>query len=136
VANTSSSTSRKPRSASRAAARPARREELDVEDVDVSAAEAQEVEADGYVTAHLCGEEVQVIPPSMWRTSWQRALGQGQIDTFAEKILHPDDFDYYIEVDPTLQEWESFLAEAGSRSGEPLGKSRARSRSGRPTPRR
>ncbi|MEU4051221.1 hypothetical protein AB0F09_18740 [Streptomyces olivaceus] len=142
MAATSKSTSRKPRTAARAASRPAttRRVEPDVEpetdDVEVSAAEAQEIEADGYVTATLCGEEVQIVPPSMWRASWQRALARGQIDVFAEKILHPEDFDFYIEVDPTLGEWEEFLDEASTKSGEPLGKSGGRSRSGRPTRRR
>ena len=134
------STSRKPRSASRAAARPTRREEPDVEteteDVEVSAADAQEIEADGYVTAELCGEEVQVIPPSMWRASWQRALNQGQIDVFAQKILHPDDYDFYLEVDPTMEEWLTFVEDASNKAGESLGKSRARSRSGGRTRRR
>ncbi|MFC8065539.1 hypothetical protein [Streptomyces sp. NPDC057293] len=145
MAATSKSTnsSRKPRSGARAASRPAtsrRAAEPDVEpetdDVEVSAAEAQEIEADGYVTAELCGEEVQVVPPSMWRTSWQRALNQGQIDYFAEKALHPDDYDYYLEVDPTIEEWLEFVEEASAKSGERLGKSRARSRSGGRTRRR
>lgn len=137
------STSRKPRTAARAASRPAtsrRAAEPDVEpetdDVEVSAAEAQEIEADGYVTATLCGEDVQVVPPSMWRTSWQRALNAGQIDLFAEKVLHPDDYEYYLEVDPMLEEWLDFVADASAKSGESLGKSRGRSRSGRPTRRR
>lgn len=138
--NTTSSTSRKPRSASRAATRPTRRDEPDVEpeteDTEVSAAEAQEIEADGYVTAELCGEEVQVIPPSMWRASWQRALNQGQIDFFAQKILHPDDYEYYLEVDPMMEEWLSFVEDASNKAGESLGKSRARSRSGGRTRRR
>ena len=137
---TTTSTSRKPRSASRAATRPTRREEPDVEpetdDVEVSAADAQEIEADGYVTAELCGEEVQVIPPSMWRASWQRALNQGQIDFFAQKILHPDDYEFYLEVDPTMEDWLTFVEDASSKAGESLGKSRARSRSGGRTRRR
>ncbi|MFF6966322.1 hypothetical protein ACFY9G_23505 [Streptomyces anthocyanicus] len=142
MANTSSSTSRKPRTAARAASRPATRRaaEPDVEpetdDIEVSAAEAQEIEADGYVSAELCGQEVLVVPPSMWRTSWQRALNAGQIDTFAEKILHSDDYEYYLEVDPTLEEWMAFVEDASAKSGESLGKSRGRSRSGRPTRRR
>jgi hypothetical protein len=136
-------TSRKPRTAARAASRPgtSRRTvepdvEPDIEETEVSAAEAQEIEADGYVAAELCGQEVLVVPPSMWRASWQRALNQGNIDLFAEKILHPDDFDYFLEVDPTIEEWLAFVEDASSRSGESLGKSRARSRSGRPTRRR
>lgn len=102
----------------------------------MSAAEAQDIEADGYVTAELCGEEVQVIPPSLWRMSWQSLLTTGQLYAFAEKVLHPDDYDFFVEVDPTNEEFEAFVADAGNRAGEPLGKSRARSRSGRPTPRR
>lgn len=133
-------TSRKPRSASRAATRPTRREEPavepEVEETEVSAADAQEIEADGYVTAELCGEEVQVIPPTMWRASWQRALNQGQIDVFAEKILHPDDYDYYLEADPTMEEWLTFVEDASTQAGESLGKSRGRSRSGGRTRRR
>jgi hypothetical protein len=143
VATTSKNTgtSRKPRTAARAASRPAtRRAEPDVEaetdDVEVSAAEAQEIEADGYVTAELCGQEVLVVPPSMWRTSWQRALNAGQIDVFAEKVLHPDDYEYYLEADPMLEEWLDFVADASAKSGEPMGKSGGRSRSGRPTRRR
>lgn len=132
------STSRKPRTAARAASRPATRRaaEADVEETEVSAAEAQDIEADGYVTAILCGEEVQVVPPSMWRMSWQSLLVSGQFYTFAQKVLHPDDYDYFVEVDPTNEEFEDFVTDAGDRSGEPLGKSRARSRSGRPTRRR
>ena len=143
MATTSKNTSsRKPRTAARAASRPATRRavepdvEPEVDEVEVSAAEAQEIEADGYVTAELCGQEVLVVPPSMWRTSWQRALNAGQIDTFAEKVLHPDDYEYYLEVDPTMNEWIAFVEDASARSGEPMGKSRGRSRSGRPTRRR
>ena len=134
--------SRKPRSASRAAARPATRRavEPDVEpdeDVEVTAADAQEIEAEGhYVTAELCGEEVQVVPPAGWRASWQRALNQGQIDVFAQKILHPDDYDFYLEVDPTMEEWLTFVEDASNKAGESLGKSRGRSRSGGRTRRR
>jgi len=138
---TTSSTSRKPRTAARAASRPAttRRPEPDVEpdeDVEVPASEAQEIEAEGYVTAELCGEEVRIVPPAAWRLSWQRMLTQGLIDAFAERVLHPDDFDFFIEIDPTAQEFQEFVADAGERAGESLGKSAVRSRSGRPTRRR
>ncbi|MFE0470467.1 hypothetical protein ACFW2V_02475 [Streptomyces sp. NPDC058947] len=138
------STSRKPRTAARAASRPAtsrRAAEPDVEpeidDTEVSAAEAQEIEAEGhYVTAELCGEEVRVIPAAGWRVSWQELLMSGQISAFAGKVLHPDDFDFFVEVDPTVQEFQEFVADASERAGEPLGKSSARSRSGGGTRRR
>lgn len=138
MANTSS-TSRKPRSGARAASRPAttaRTTEPDIEP-DVSAADAQELEAEGhYVTALLCGEEVRVVPPAAWRVSWQRMLTQGLIFEFAQKVLHPDDYDFFEELDPTAQEFQDFVTDAGERAGESLGKSRGPSRSGGPTRRR
>jgi hypothetical protein len=132
-------TSRKPRTAARAASRPSSRpaaeEELD--DRAVSAAEAQEIEAEGqYITAELCGEEVQIVPPTAWRTSWQRLLNQGNLDAFAEKVLHPDDFELYEELDPTIAEFLQFTTDAAQRSGESLGKSSGPSRSSRSTRRR
>lgn len=131
--------SRKPRSP-RAASRPATTRsapEPEVEEPEVTAADAQEIEAEGhYVTAQLCGEDVQIVPPSAWRISWQRMLNQGLMDRFAEKVLHPDDLDFFIELDPTVQEFQDFVQEAGEQAGETLGKSRAPSRSGRSTRRR
>lgn len=142
AATSKNATSRKPRTAARAVSRPAttRRAvepDVDVDETEVSAAEAQEIEAEGhYVTAELCGEEVRVIPAAGWRVSWQELLLSGQISAFAEKVLHPHDYDFFVEVDPTVQEFQEFVAEASERAGEPLGKSSARSRSGGGTRRR
>lgn len=138
---TTGTTSRKPRTAARAASRPAttRRVEpdADVEDVEVSAADAQEIEAeDKYITVQLCGEEVQIVPPSVWRSSWQRMLTQGDFDGFAEKVFHPDDYEFYLEVDPTIQEFLEFAQDAASRAGESLGNSRGPAPSSRRTRRR
>ena len=136
-------TSRKPRTAARAASRPAttrRPAGPDVEpddDVEVTEAEAQEIEAEGhYITATLCGEDVRIVPPSAWRVSWNRMLMQGLIDEFAEKVLAPEDYEFFVEIDPTAEEFQDFVQEASEKSGEPLGKSGPRSRSGRPTRRR
>jgi hypothetical protein len=136
--------SRKPRSAARATSRPAtsRRvvdevEEPDVEEAEVSAADAQETEAEGhYVTASLCGEELQIIPPGAWRQSWHRLLNRGQFDEFAELVLHPDDVDAYFDIDPTNDEFNDFVTDAASQSGESLGKSRGPARSSKRTRRR
>jgi len=130
--------SRKPRSAARAASRPAAtrtvRAQDDFDAPDVTDAEAQEIEAEGhYVTTELCGQEVQVIPPSAWRASWQRMLQQGDLDGFAEKVLHPDDYDLYVELDPTIVEFMEFSQEAASLAGESLGKSRGPAPSSRRT---
>ncbi|MFF2100991.1 hypothetical protein [Streptomyces sp. NPDC058202] len=137
--------SRKPRTAARAASRPPvsrRATEVDdideVDEVDVTEAEAQEIEAEAghYVTTDLCGQEVQVIPPSAWRSSWQRMLNQGNLDGFAEKVLHPDDYELYLELDPTIAEFLEFSQEAASLAGESLGKSNGPAPSSKRTRRR
>jgi hypothetical protein len=131
--------SRKPRTAARAASRPAttRRAVEDIDEPEVTPAEAQEIEAEGqYITATLCGEEVQIVPAAAWRASWQRMLRQGMIDEFAEKILHPDDYDLYVELDPTMEEWVDFTEDAGRTAGESRGNSRGPATSSRRTPRR
>lgn len=103
----------------------------------VDAAEAQEIEAEGhYVTAMLSDEEIRVVPPGAWRQSWQSMLAQGQFNGFAEAIVHPDDLELYLEIDPTNDEFEAFVADAAGQSGESLGKSRGPSRSSRRTRRR
>ncbi|GLP64339.1 hypothetical protein TUSST3_09590 [Streptomyces sp. TUS-ST3] len=135
--------SRKP-GAARAAARPAASRRIvdeidgvDVDEVEVSAADAQEIEAEGhYVTATLCGEEVQIVPPSVWRSSWQRMLNQGDFDGFAKKVFHPDDYDFYLETDPTIVEFVEFAQEAAALVGESLGKSSGPAPSSRRTRRR
>lgn len=103
----------------------------------VTDADAQEIEAEGhYVTAEMCGEELRIMPPGGWRLSFQRLLNAGQIDAFAEQVLHSDDYDLFLELDPTADEFQQFIADAAQQSGESLGKSSGPSRSGRPTRRR
>lgn len=140
MANTrTTSSSRKPRTAARAASRPSTRPvvEAEGEPVEVPAVQAQEAEAEGlYVTALLCGEELQVIPPGSWRQSQQRLLNQGQIDAFAELVIHPDDIERYYDLDPTNEEFGEFVADAAQQAGESLGKSPGSGRSSRRTPRR
>lgn len=86
---------------------------------------AQEVEATAghYVTASLAGKPVRLIPPGAWRQSWQRMLKAGDTDAFAELVIAPEDYDLYVELDPTNDEMGEFLADAGEIAGESLGKS-------------
>lgn len=108
----------------------------DFED-EASPAVAQEIEAEGhYVTAMLSGDEIRIVPPGAWRQSWQTALANGQFAQFAEHVVHPDDLELYFEIDPTNDEFEEFVTEAASRSGESLGKSRGLATSSRRTRRR
>lgn len=132
--------SRKPRSASRAASRPATRAVEPVEEYDepdVTEAEAQEAEAnDQYVVGSLCEEEVRIIPPGAWKQSWRRLLMVGRIDEFAEIVLHPDDYELYENLDPTNDQFGDFVNDAAERGGESLGKSRGPAPSSRRTRRR
>ncbi|MET8079983.1 hypothetical protein [Streptomyces sp. NPDC005303] len=133
-----STSSRKP-GAARAATRTAttRRKTQPDEEPEVTAAEAQETEAvSNYVTAILCDEEIRIIPPGAWRQSWQRLAAQGQIDAFAQIVIHPDDYDIYLDVDPTNEEWGEFVQDAADRAGESLGNSRGPAPSSRSTRRR
>jgi hypothetical protein len=99
--------------------------------------EAQEIEADGhYITVELCGQDVQIVPPVAWRTSWQRMLNSGNIDGFAEQVFHPEDYDLYLELDPTIMEFMTMVEDVAARSGESLGKSAGPSPSSRRTQRR
>jgi hypothetical protein len=101
---------------------------------EVSEAEAQEIEAEGhYVTVELRGEDLRIVPPAAWRLSYQRLLNTGQVDAFIERVLHPDDVEVFFELDCTSAEFQQFIADAGDQAGESLGKSPARSRSGRST---
>ncbi|MGW0780312.1 hypothetical protein [Streptomyces sp. NPDC002913] len=107
------------------------------EDNEVGAAEAQELEAEGhYVTALLCDEELRIIPPGAWRQSWQRMLNEGQVDAFAQIVMPSEDYDRYVEIDPTNDEYGEFIGDAAARAGESLGKSRGPATSSRSTRRR
>ncbi|MFD1277465.1 hypothetical protein [Streptomyces kaempferi] len=134
--------SRKPRSAARAASRPAVARaaadpDEDFDEPNVSEVDAQESEAvSNHVTGLLCGEEVRIIPPGAWRQSWQELLNGGQIRAFMEIVLHPDDFELFVELDPTNDEVGELINDAAQRAGESLGKSRGPAPSSRRTRRR
>lgn len=106
-------------------------------DDDVTAAEAQELEATGrHITVELCGEPVRVVPAGAWPVSAQRKLREGDIDGFMAAVLHEGDYDLYVELDPVLDEFNQFVEDAQELSGEPQGKSRGPAGSSRRTRRR
>ncbi|MER5903039.1 hypothetical protein ABT150_23520 [Streptomyces mirabilis] len=138
----STNASRKPRTTvARPAARPAEPDE-DFDEADISEAEAQEAEAvNKYVTARLTGvddteEDLRIIPPGAWRQSWQRLLNSGQVDAFAKIVLHSEDYEVYLDLDPTNEQFGDMVSEAAERAGESLGKSSGPAPSSRRTRRR
>ncbi|MGW5633949.1 hypothetical protein [Streptomyces sp. NPDC003832] len=138
MAEARKTTSRKPRTAARAASRPAasrRAAEPDVAE-EASASQAQEADADGYVTALLCDEELQIMPPSLWRASWASLLAEGQVAAFVERTVHPDDLELFWEIDPTNAEFGEFIQDATRQGGESQGNSRGPAASPRRTRRR
>ncbi|MCX5537719.1 hypothetical protein OG785_45770 [Streptomyces sp. NBC_00006] len=113
---------------------PATKKELD-------AARAQEQEAetgDGYITVPLAGhdgvtKDVRAFPAGKWRASALRALNQGDIDAFMTSVLHEDDFDIFVDLDPDTEGFGKFTEDAARLSGGDLGKSSGRTRSGSST---
>lgn len=110
---------------------------------DLDAAQAQETEAEDteYVTVPLAGhdgvtKDVRCVPAGRWRASALRALNSGDIDGFMESCLHPDDYELYEDLDPDMDAFGKFAADAGRISGESLGKSNGPRPSSRSTRRR
>ncbi|MFJ8016246.1 hypothetical protein [Streptomyces sp. NPDC096339] len=104
---------------------------------EVTPAEAQEIEASGhYVAAELCGKALEVVPSGAWKQSTMRMLRSGDIDAFMERVLSPDSYDLYLDLDPSNDEVGAFVADAGEASGEPVGKSSGPTASSRRTRKR
>lgn len=96
----------------------------------------QELEALGdYVLVPLpnATAEVRVLPQIKWRMSVMRLLNEGDLDGWAEAVVHPDDLDDFMDADLNMGEFRDFSEEAARRSGDSLGKSSGRSRSSRGT---
>lgn len=107
----------------------------DGEDLEPAARE-QRAEATGrHITVDLCGEEIRVIPAGAWRVSSQRKLTRGDLDGFMQSVLHEDDYDLYVDLDPTADEFNDFVVAAQEASGG-QGKSHGPRPSSRPTRKR
>ncbi|MFD4394645.1 hypothetical protein [Kitasatospora sp. NPDC058478] len=104
---------------------------------EAGAAEAQEIEATGHhVTVSLAGEALRTVPATAWRASTQRKLRLGDFDGFMQDVLAPDDYEQYIDIDPTIEDLGQFVTDAHALSGESEGKSRGPRTSSRSTRRR
>ncbi|WP_306317203.1 MULTISPECIES: hypothetical protein [unclassified Streptomyces] len=107
--------------------------------LDAARAQEQEAEAgDGYVLVPLAGhdgvtKDVRTLPAGKWRASALRCLNTGDIDGFMKSVLHEDDFDTFVDLDPDTEGFGKFTEDAARLSGGDLGKSSGRSRSGNGT---
>lgn len=97
---------------------------------ELDAAHAQEAEAEdaGYVTVPLAGydgtaKDVRTLPANRWRASATRALNAGDFDGFMALVLHEDDYDTYVDLDPDVEALMRFSEAAAEAGGEALGKS-------------
>ena len=116
---------------------PTTKKELD------SAAAAQEAEAadDLYVPVPLAGydgvtKDVRCVPAGKWRASALRSLNTGDMDAFMELVLHEDDYEIYLDLDPDMDAIGHFAEAAARAGGEGLGKSSGPRGSSRTTRRR
>lgn len=76
------------------------------------------------------GQSVRVLPPKMWRVSSLSAMRVGDFDTWAKKALaSEEDYEVFMDVDPTLEQVETFMKNLNEVSGE--GNSKTSSRSAR-----
>lgn len=108
-----------------------------VQNLELPEAEKQAVEAAGeYVAVPVGDTETRVKPQRDWRMSDMRLLNAGDLDGWAESVIHEDDLDAFLELDITMGEFQQFAEDAARLAGDGLGKSSGRSRSSRGTRRR
>ena len=107
------------------------------EDPSPSTASAAEKEVRGeLIQGTLAGKTVYVKPVKQWRASALHALREGDLMGWAEATLSDDDWEIWTEVDPTLEEIETFFASINTGLGTNPGNSRASRRSSTRTRRR
>jgi hypothetical protein len=93
-----------------------------------------EAEATGRgVPVPLCGKDIHVPPTVEWRSSALKALHTGDYETWAERTLSEQDYNTWMDVDPTLGEVQRFFADAAPAMGLSLGNSKASRRALRAT---
>lgn len=108
-----------------------------VQDLELPEVEKQVLEAAGeYVAVPVGDTEARVKPQRDWRMSDMRLLNQGDLDSWAESVIHPDDLDDFMALDITMGEFQRFAEDAARLAGDGLGKSSRRSASSRSTRKR
>lgn len=105
-------------------------------EAEADAAPVEREATGGYTRGTLAGRDILVPPLTKWRSSAMRALNSGDFETWAEVVLDNEDYDIWVDVDPTVEEINDFFESISGGLGVDQGNSRASRRSSRPTPRR
>jgi hypothetical protein len=94
----------------------------DGESVDKLAAVQDEAvdDLDGIRVIELVpGTSVRVLPPRMWRVSGLKGMRQADFEMWAKKCLaSSEDYEIFMDVDPTLEQIEAFMKRLNEESGE------------------
>lgn len=70
----------------------------------------------------MVGVRVRVLPARMWRLSGYRAIKEGDFLLWAEKCLASrDDYEAFVEADPTFEQINAFFTRFGESTGEVTG---------------
>lgn len=71
----------------------------------------------------ITGEvSIRVLPARMWRLSGYSAIKEGDFLTWAKKCLASDeDYEAFIDADPTFEQINQFFTRFGAATGEPTG---------------
>lgn len=88
------------------------------------------------VQGELAGRPIYIPPVKKWRASALHALREGDFETWAEVTFSEDDYDLWVEIDPTMEEIEAFFKTVNPGLGTNSGNSRASRRSARNTRKR
>lgn len=88
------------------------------------------------IQAELAGKTIYVPTTNNWRSSALHALREGDLHTWAEKTLNDDDWDTWLEVDPTMDEISDFFSTINGATGTDPGNSRGSRTSSRSTNKR
>lgn len=70
-----------------------------------------EESAGKWFAAEVGGHTVRVSNPKTWRASTMAQVNRGDILGFAQKVMHPDDYQVFVDVDPTLEETGALVAD-------------------------
>ena len=84
-----------------------------------------EAEETGYVEVEMGGYTYRLKPQEDWRQSTQESLRLGMVNDWAEDVMPPEDYQAWLESDPTNRELEQFFEDMGRAAGVSLGESRA-----------